>query len=109
MDLYDASKWALNGLGLSWAKELREHGIRVNNLCMGASDSPMQYAVHGYDSPEQIPADLRDSWLGPEAMGSVLIDLLAEGPSGRSGDNIGIWVGHPVVLPPPSPVLDGSK
>ena len=27
-------------------------------------------------------------------------DLIAEGPSGRTGENIGAWVGSPVELPP---------
>jgi hypothetical protein len=32
-----------------------------------------------------------------------MIELLREGPAGRSGENIGIAVGHPVVLPPSKP------
>ena len=40
-DIYNASKWALNGFTQSWANSLEEHGIRVNALCMGAVDTPM--------------------------------------------------------------------
>lgn len=108
MDVHDASKWALNGLTQSWAKELRDHNVRVNALCMGASDSPLIHGLHGYSSPEEVPSELRDRWLRPEDLSRVLLELLAEGPGGRSGDTIGLWVGHPVVLPPPSPVLDVS-
>jgi len=41
MDLYNASKWALNGLTFDWARSLARHRIRVNNLCMGATDTAM--------------------------------------------------------------------
>jgi NAD(P)-dependent dehydrogenase (short-subunit alcohol dehydrogenase family) len=41
MDLYDASKWGLNGLLYAWADALRAHEIRVNAICMGATDSHM--------------------------------------------------------------------
>ena len=41
MDLYNASKWALNGFTFDWAKALAPHNIRVNNLCMGATDTEM--------------------------------------------------------------------
>jgi hypothetical protein len=49
------------------------------------------------DYPECLPID---------DISRILIELLEEGPDGRSGDNIGMWVGHPVVLPPPSPILN---
>ena len=39
MDLYDASKWGINGLTLAWSQAVEEHEIRVNALCMGATDS----------------------------------------------------------------------
>src|SRR6185437_12303989 len=45
IDLYDASKWALNGLTQNWAKELLPRGVRVNNLCMGTTDTPMARAM----------------------------------------------------------------
>ena len=41
MDLYNASKWALNGFTFDWAKSLAKHNIRVNNLCVGATDTEM--------------------------------------------------------------------
>jgi hypothetical protein len=33
------------------------------------------------------------------------VELLAEGPGGRTGDSVEVWHGHPCVLRPPS--LDG--
>lgn len=108
LDLYDASKWALNGLTQSWAKMLRPHGIRVNNLCIGATDSAMnrQFFGYGYEPGTGPPAELLAWWMNPDTVADVMLDLLAEGTSGRSGDNVGLWLGHPTVLPPPSPVLD---
>ncbi|MEY4372828.1 MAG: hypothetical protein RL219_1597, partial [Actinomycetota bacterium] len=41
----------------------------------------------------------------PEQMGQLVLDLIAEGPDGRTGENIGAWLGHPVVLPPVAEVL----
>jgi len=108
LDLYDASKWALNGLTQSWAKMLRPHGIRVNNLCIGATDSAMNrgFFGYGYEPGTEPPAELLAWWMDPDRVADVMLDLLAEGPDGRSGDNVGLWLGHPTVLPPPSPVLD---
>ena len=108
MDLYDASKWGINGLTQNWARSLRAHGVRVNAICLGATDSHMMrtYAGFGYEDDNQPPQALLEKWMNPEAVAQVVIDLIEEGPEGRSGDNIGLWVGHPTVLPAPSPVLD---
>ncbi len=96
MDLYNASKWALNGLTFDWAKALRPHKIRVNNLCMGATDTEM---LREWIGSEPDP-DYLATWMTPEGIAQVVIDLIAEGPDGRTGDNIGLWAGHPTVLPP---------
>ena len=107
MDVYDASKWALNGLTQAWAKALRPHGVRVNNICLGATDSGMLRAFSGYSSTPP-PADVLASWMDPADVARVVVELIGEGPTGRSGDNVGLWRGHPTVLPPPSEVLDVS-
>jgi len=96
MDIYDASKWGINGLTLAWSQALREHGIRVNALCMGATDSHMLRSYFNF----QPPAEEAARWMKAEAIASVLIDLLREGPAGRTGENIGIAVGHAIELPP---------
>lgn len=36
---YAASKWALNGMSISAAEELRAHGIRVSLVCPGSVDT----------------------------------------------------------------------
>ena len=46
-----------------------------------------------------------DSWMPTEAVADVVLQLHDEGTNGRSGDNVGIWLGHPIVLPPAHPVL----
>jgi NAD(P)-dependent dehydrogenase (short-subunit alcohol dehydrogenase family) len=93
MDLYNASKWALSGLTLDWAASLGRHGVRVNGLCLGATDTPMlrDFAV---GASEAVIA----TWMKPEAICELLLKLLAEGPSGRSGHNLGCWVGRPPSL-----------
>jgi NAD(P)-dependent dehydrogenase (short-subunit alcohol dehydrogenase family) len=98
-DLYNASKWALNGFTQAWATALRRHGIRVNALAMGAVDTPMLrslYASRGEEPADEVVA----TWMTPEQQAQLLLDLLAEGPEGRTGETIGSWVGEPVVLPP---------
>jgi NAD(P)-dependent dehydrogenase (short-subunit alcohol dehydrogenase family) len=106
MDAYDASKWGLNGLTQDWAKSLRSHGIRVNNLCLGATDSHMLRTHAGFAGDDPPPAELLAMWMDADTVAGVVLELILEGPAGRSGDNIGLWRGHPTVLPPPSPLLD---
>ena len=96
MDLYDASKWALNGLTFAWAKALRPHGIRVNALCMGATDSHMLRSFHNFEPSDEEVA----SWMSREDAAQALIDLLEEGPSGRTGENMNFCIGRPCMLEP---------
>ena len=98
MDLYNASKWALNGLTFDWAIALAKHRIRVNNICMGATDTEMLRGMLGPDPDPEFVA----TWMQPAQVAQVLIDLLAEGPDGRTGNNIGLYAGHDCVLPPPN-------
>lgn len=97
MDLYDAAKWGINGLTFGWCQALKPHNIRVNALCMGATDSYMLRGFHNFDPPPEEVA----SWMKAEDIARVMIELIAEGPQGRTGENIGFAMGHPVVLPPP--------
>lgn len=97
MDLYNASKWALNGLTFDWALSLARYGIRVNNLCMGATDTAM---LRGWAGPDPTP-ELVATWMQPGQIAQILVELLEEGPEGRTGANIGLYAGYPCVLPPP--------
>lgn len=97
MDLYDVSKWGLNGFLYGWAKALAPHNIRVNAFCMGATDSHMLRSFHNFDpSKEEV-----DSWMRAEDNAQALIDLLQEGPGGRNAQNINFCMGRPVKLEPP--------
>ena len=69
MDVYDASKWGINGLTQSWAKRLRDDGIRVNALCMDAVDSEMsRFAAGDRLTPEQLA-----TWMTPRQIGELLL------------------------------------
>jgi NAD(P)-dependent dehydrogenase (short-subunit alcohol dehydrogenase family) len=104
-DAYDASKWALNGLTQVWSAALRRHGIRVNNLCLGATDTDMvRQAIREMGGREPDESDIA-SWMSPTAVARLVLELHDEGPNGRSGDNLGVWIGHPLRLPPAHPVL----
>ncbi len=96
-DLYNASKWALNGFTQAWARSLEEEGIRVNALCMGATDTAM---LRGLWTAGEPPAEQVATWMQPEQIANLLLELLADG---RSGENIGAWVGEPVQLGPRKP------
>ncbi|HEY5680423.1 MAG TPA: SDR family oxidoreductase [Pseudomonadales bacterium] len=96
-DLYNASKWAINGFTDAWAKYLAKDNIRVNGMCMGATDTPM---LRGLFDDGQLPPDLAETVMRPAQIAQQMIDLLADG---RSGENIGAWVGEPIVIPPHPP------
>ena len=96
MDAYDASKWGIRGLTESWALALAPHGIRVNELCMGATDGELLREFLG----ERATTEMVATWMDPDEIAAVLIELLLEGPTGRTGTQVGLWVGHPVRLPP---------
>ena len=96
-DLYNASKWAINGFTDAWSKYLEEYNIRVNGMCMGATDTPM---LRGLFEGGQLPDDLKDVVMQPSQIAQQMIDLMADG---RSGENIGAWVGEPVTIPPRAP------
>ncbi|HCV00783.1 MAG: hypothetical protein CL897_02085 [Dehalococcoidia bacterium] len=96
MDIYDASKWGINGFTQAWARVLASDGIRVNALCMDATDSKMIRTALG----RTPPPELLEAWMRPEQIAALLIDLLKEGDDGRTGENIGIWLDHEIALPP---------
>jgi 3-oxoacyl-[acyl-carrier protein] reductase len=92
MDLYDASKWGQLGLTFAWAQALEPHNIRVNALCMGATDSYMLRGFHNHKPPPEEVA----KWMKPADIARLMLELMRDG---RTGDYIGIAMGHPIVLP----------
>ena len=96
-DIYDASKFALAGLTHVWARALREQRVRVNSFGMGATETPMMLR-HLERKGVPPPANLMKA----ERVAEILVELLAEGPDGRTGDSVQLWSDHPCVLPPPS-------
>jgi NAD(P)-dependent dehydrogenase (short-subunit alcohol dehydrogenase family) len=99
-DVYDASKWGLKGLTSVWALALAEHGVRVNSFGMGATETPMIIA-----HLERKGVSRPDNLMRAERVAEVLVELIAEGPHGRTGDSVQLWPDHPCVLPSVS--LDG--
>ncbi len=97
MDLYDAAKWGLNGLLYGWAKALAPYRIRVNQFCMGATDSYMLRSFHNFKPSDEEVA----SWMKAEDNAAALVALLEEGPTGRNAQNMNFCVGRPVKLEPP--------
>ena len=90
-DLYNASKWALNGFTDAWAKYLEKDNIRVNGMCMGAVDTPM---LRGLFPDGKLPPGLEDVMQAPD-IAQWMMDIIG---SGRSGENFGAWVGEPISI-----------
>lgn len=91
-DLYNASKWALNGFTDAWAKYLEKDGIRVNGMAMGAVDTPM---LRGLFPDGELPADMAAVVMKAEDIAQQMMDIIE---SGRTGENFGAWVGEPVSI-----------
>ena len=96
-DLYNASRWALNGFTDAWAKYLEKDGIRVNGMCMGAVDTPM---LRGLFPDGELPVALGDVMQDAD-IAQQMMDIIA---SGRTGENFGAWVGEPVTIGEQAPI-----
>jgi 3-oxoacyl-[acyl-carrier protein] reductase len=94
MDLYDASKWGVIGLTLTWAQALKPHGVRVNAFCMDATESHMLRFFAGPD----VADDAKARWMDPRKVCGLALELIAEGPRGRTGENFGVWCGFDIAL-----------
>lgn len=75
---YDGAKWVMWRQTESWAVELAEHNIRVNALCMGATDTPMLRAV-------SVP--IAEAGMRPEDVGQAVLNVLAHGRRGPTGQS----------------------
>ena len=94
MDTYDASKWGLNGFLQDWAKAVEGENIRINAICLGATDSHM---LRGFTGEARLTPELVASWMKPADVAQVMINLIKDG---RTAHNIPVWVRDPVVLTP---------
>lgn len=77
---YVASKWALEGLTRTQALELEDDGVNVNALSPGG-----RVATRFWD---HLPADERDGILDPDVMNDAVTLLLAQPPSGVTGESL---------------------
>ena len=75
---YVGSKGGLGILIKQLASEWAEHGIRVNGLCMGATDTPMLRAV-------SVPA--AEAGMRPADVGQAVVNVLAHGAGGPTGQS----------------------
>ena len=92
-DVYDSSKWGIKGITNAWARALAPQKIRVNSFGMGATITPMFLSVLG-DRP------LPPGTMQADDVAGLIVELIAEGPEGRTGDDVQVWAGHPTALPP---------
>jgi NAD(P)-dependent dehydrogenase (short-subunit alcohol dehydrogenase family) len=99
MAVYDATKWALNGLTFNWSKTLRPYGVQINNFCPGAFDDE---GMRAYASEREGEYPGWASGLLDRTLVAAAVASLIEEKPGRSGDNVGLWCGHPTELPLPA-------
>ena len=100
-DVYDSSKYGTYALTYAWAKALRDKNIRVNGMAMGATDTSMLRNFLG----DAITPELAASWMRPEDSAQVVVDIIKEGPNGRTGEMINLCHGRPTVLEPERPPI----
>jgi NAD(P)-dependent dehydrogenase (short-subunit alcohol dehydrogenase family) len=101
MEAYDAAKWALEGLRRNWAVTLGRHGVRVNSIGMGETDTPMlREFLAGRGVPAERIDEMSTGWMTAEQVAAVVLALLTEPRPGRTDAMIGLWPGFPVELPP---------
>jgi NAD(P)-dependent dehydrogenase (short-subunit alcohol dehydrogenase family) len=74
---YDCAKFSMWRQVESWAEELRDHNIRANGLCFGATDTPMLRGV---------APDMADAAMKTADLGQAVINVLAHGDDGPSGE-----------------------
>ncbi|NDE80824.1 MAG: hypothetical protein EB037_07890, partial [Actinobacteria bacterium] len=86
-------KWGIKGFTNAWSRALAPHGVRVNSFGMGATVTPMFLSVLG-DRP------LPPGTMQAHEVAALVVELLDEGPAGRTGDDVQVWAGHGAVLPP---------
>ncbi|MCE9605875.1 MAG: SDR family oxidoreductase [Planctomycetia bacterium] len=65
---YNASKFAVTGLGITAAQEVAEHGIRVTNVYPGEVDTPILEK-----RPKPVTAEHRARILKPEDVGAAVL------------------------------------
>ena len=70
----------------------------LGHLLRTLTFSCLRSFFHNFDpSPEE-----EASWMSAEDNAQALIDLLEEGPTGRTGEDLNFCVGRPVKLEPPN-------
>lgn len=91
-DLYNASKWALNGFTDAWAEYLEKDNVKVNGMCMGATDTPM---LRGLFPTNELPPEMASVVMKAEDIAGQMMEIIA---SGRTGENFGAWVGEEITI-----------
>lgn len=89
---YSTSKAAVVMLTKTMALELGEHGIRVNAIAPGATDTPMTQSSHDEEDRERYGRSIPLGRYGtPEEIASVIAFLLDDSRAGYlSGDVLGV-------------------
>jgi 3alpha(or 20beta)-hydroxysteroid dehydrogenase len=82
---YVAAKWAVRGMTRAAALELARHGIRVNTVCPGETDTPLLRSDPTAIPPEQSRFG---RWARPEEVSAAVIFLASDEASYVSGSDV---------------------
>jgi len=81
---YSASKAAQIALTQSLAAEVAEHKVRVNALCPSGVDTETARRIN--------PNANYERWVRPERVADAVVLLATDGPQGRTGQALDIWL-----------------
>ena len=88
----------LTALALAWVLGQQ---VGVNGMAMGATDTSMLRNFLG----DAVTPELAATWMRPEDSAQVVVDIIKEGPNGRTGEMINLCHGRPTVLEPERPPI----
>ncbi len=76
--------------------------IRASVLCPGAIATRIGESERNRHTDAarvcEVGEEVVASWMKPVQICDLLLELLAEGAEGRTGHNLGCWVGRPLLL-----------
>ncbi|KZT27129.1 short-chain dehydrogenase/reductase SDR [Neolentinus lepideus HHB14362 ss-1] len=92
---YNASKWAVRGLGLTGAQEFGKYGIRVNTIQPGATRTQL----YKDSFPEEVKQTImKNTALGrvaePEEIANVMLFLASDESSFMTGSTVAVHAGQ---------------
>ncbi|TFK50755.1 NAD(P)-binding protein [Heliocybe sulcata] len=92
---YNASKWAVRGLGLTGAQEFGKYGIRVNTIQPGATRTQLYEEAFPEEVKQTImKANVFGRVAEPEEIANVMLFLASDESSFMTGSTVAVHAGQ---------------